>query len=177
MRKKTRCSLPSVLQTLACRRLKKTVSSVGRGAFEPSHRAAPRPLPPAGAVPMPPRGPPTTSSHSSAVRLLGKDAPGRRHSSSAREDALPASPRSCGRRGDVRGRISSGESSSLLGARCAAAARNPRSNMSRVKVLDFTRWQEQWPFVRAALCATRMMSLARSSIGEISQAVTGRAAS
>ena len=53
-------------------------------------------------------------------------------------------------------------------ARCAAAARNPRSNINRVKVLDFTLWQEQWSFVvRAALCASRM-SLARRSIGELS---------
>ena len=54
-------------------------------------------------------------------------------------------------------------------ARCADAARNPRSNMSRVNVLDFTLWQEQWSLNwsrAAALCATRT-SHARRSIGEI----------
>ena len=48
-------------------------------------------------------------------------------------------------------------------ARCAAAARNPRSNINRVKALDFTLWQEQWSSVRAALCATRTLS--RMSLG------------
>ena len=48
-------------------------------------------------------------------------------------------------------------------ARCVAAARNPRSNINRVNVLDFTLWQVQWSFVRAALCATRTLS--RMSLG------------
>ena len=127
--------------------------SSDQGASEPSRRAAPRPIPPAGAAPTPPRGPPTTSSRSSAVRLFDTGEGGRRRPSAALEDGPPAS-----------------ESLRSL-ARCVAAARNPRSNINRVNALDFTLWQVQWSFVRAALCATRTLSrmsqalsLARRSI-------------
>ena len=70
------------------------------------------------------------------------------------------------RTGFIRSRRGGGESLRLLGARCAAAARNPRSNMSRVKVLDFTLWQEQWSlkWSRAAAPCAATTSHARRSI-------------
>ena len=191
--------------------MEKNVSS-DQDAFEPSRRAVPRPPRPAGAAPTPPRGPPTTSSRSPMVRPDGKDGMGRRRSFVAREDALPASPPSCGRRGDVRGRtrtqsarhstrVLSQDAENMLRAsfstslqctedirmsrgsrvppsrlrslaRCAAAARNPRSNINRVKALDFTLWQEHWSSVRAALCATRTLS--RMSLGNARRSIVSK---
>ena len=146
------------------------------------------------------------------VRPDGKDGMGRRRSFVAREDALPASPPSCGRRGDVRGRtrtqsarhstrVLSQDAENMLRAsfstslqctedirmsrgsrvppsrlrslaRCAAAARNPRSNINRVKALDFTLWQEHWSSVRAALCATRTLS--RMSLGNARRSIVSK---
>ena len=52
----------------------------------------------------------------------------------------------------------------VAGEMGAEKLRNPRSNMSRVKVLDFTLWQEQWSSVRAALCVTTRRHARRSIV-------------
>ena len=66
----------------------------------------------------------------------------------------------------MRSRRGGGESLRSL-ARCAAAARNPRSNINRVNALDFTLWQEQWSKFTLELFANTRSHARRSIVSKI----------